>query len=248
MYDLKANHRSLRFGYFAAPEQVYGRNIPKKLTFTCLSHDIVIHECTHALLDGLRRKFAVPTGPDVLAFHEGFADLIAILTHFSHRDSVLAAVRARGRDALGTSMLAELAVQFGHTTGGTGKAPRSAIDADPAKPTVYNAELEIHALGSVLVSAVFEAFTTIWNRRTELLFRLFGRDAVQTSTSPLTMPSELEEMLAENASKIASQFLDICIRAIDYCPVADIELGEYLRALITADRALVSDDPLGYCA
>jgi hypothetical protein len=244
LYDPQS--RTLRFGYFAASQEVYGRNIPKTLTFTCLSHDIVMHECTHALLDGLRRKFAIPTGPDVLAFHEGFADLVAILTHFSHRGSVLAAVQARGRDALSTSMLAELAVQFGHTTGSIG-ALRSAIDADPTKPTVYNAGLETHALGSVLVSAVFEAFTVIWKRRTDPLFLLLGRDAVQASSSPLRMPSELEEMLAELASKIASQFLDICIRAIDYCPVADIELGEYLRALVTADRALITNDRFGYC-
>jgi hypothetical protein len=38
----------------------------------------------------------------------------------------------------------------------------------------------------------------------------------------------------------------MCIRAIDYCPAVDIELGEFLRAVITADRALVPDDPWGY--
>jgi hypothetical protein len=57
---------------------------------------------------------------------------------------------------------------------------------------------------------------------------------------------ELADILASEASKLASQFLSICIRAIDYCPPIDLHLGEYLRALITADYDLVPDDPVGY--
>jgi hypothetical protein len=45
---------------------------------------------------------------------------------------------------------------------------------------------------------------------------------------------------------IAGHCLEICIRALDYCPPVDITFGEYLRALITADRDLAPDDPLGY--
>src|SRR5688500_1201768 len=53
-------------------------------------------------------------------------------------------------------------------------------------------------------------------------------------------------MLAHPASHLASQFLSICIRAVDYCPPVDLRFGEYLRALITADRDLVPDDPWHY--
>ena len=38
----------------------------------------------------------------------------------------------------------------------------------------------------------------------------------------------------------------MCIRALDYCPPVDINFGDYLRALITADIDLVPDDDLGY--
>ena len=38
----------------------------------------------------------------------------------------------------------------------------------------------------------------------------------------------------------------MCIRAIDYCPPIDMDLGEYLRALITADTDLVADDKWCY--
>jgi hypothetical protein len=33
---------------------------------------------------------------------------------------------------------------------------------------------------------------------------------------------------------------------VDYCPPVDIAFGEYLRAVITADKDLVPDDPWGY--
>ena len=52
--------------------------------------------------------------------------------------------------------------------------------------------------------------------------------------------------LAQEASDVATRFLDICIRAIDYCPPVDVEMGEYLRALVTADAELVHDDKWGY--
>jgi hypothetical protein len=38
----------------------------------------------------------------------------------------------------------------------------------------------------------------------------------------------------------------MCIRALDYCPPVDLTFGDYLRALITADRDLVRDDARGY--
>ena len=40
--------------------------------------------------------------------------------------------------------------------------------------------------------------------------------------------------------------LEICIRALDYCPPVDITFADYLRALITADADLVGVDKYGY--
>ena len=34
---------------------------PGGMTFTCLSHDIIAHETTHAILDGMHRRFGNPT-------------------------------------------------------------------------------------------------------------------------------------------------------------------------------------------
>ena len=45
---------------------------------------------------------------------------------------------------------------------------------------------------------------------------------------------------------MAGQFLNICIRAIDYCPPADMELGEFLRAMMTADGDTERTDKWGF--
>ena len=120
----------IRFGYYRAEQEVTGRNVPGGFVFTCLSHDIVVHEVTHALLDGLRAHFLVPTGPDVAGFHEGFADLVAIFQHFSYPELVRAAVR-HSRGVLSQSQLIMgLARQFGHTTG-SAHPLRTAIDVTP---------------------------------------------------------------------------------------------------------------------
>ena len=236
----------LKFGYFAADSEVQGRNRPNGRVFTCLSHDIVVHETTHAVLDGLRTRFRLATHPDVAAFHEGFADLVAIFMHFSYREVVHAAIERSGARLEADALLVSLASQFGHTTGSNGPL-RSAIDlaglgghGEGSVGRYDQAGQEPHERGSLLVTALFEAFATILRRRTKRYLRL-------ARLRPDEVPGpELAEVLADQASTLASHFLSICIRAIDYCPPFDLRFGEYLRAVITADFDLVQDDPLGY--
>ena len=234
------------FGYFRAEHKVTGRNPPFGFVFTCLSHDIIAHEVTHALLDGLRVHYIYPSSPDMLAFHEAFADLVAIFQRFSYSQVVETAFRTVRGQLEQARLLTDLARQFGDTTGST-MPLRSAIDVlDTNGMPVhrYQAGAEAHALGSVLVAAVFEAFLTVFKRKTARYIRLATNG---TGVLPAgDIPTELRSILAEEASQLANQFLTICIRAIDYCPPVDLQLGEFLRALITADYDLVPSDPWGY--
>jgi hypothetical protein len=206
---------------------------------------------THALLDGMRKYFLrLPTNPDVSAFHEGFADIVAIFLHFSYGEVVRAAIERSAGLTVMDGLLLSVAQQFGQTMTRTNQSGplRSAIDetgfggVNPgSKPKKYvDAGQEPHALGSVLVSAIFEAFAVVFQRKTRAYRRLAG-PASEGAIRP-----ELAGILAGEASKLANQFLSICIRAIDYCPPFDLQLGEYLRALITADYDLIPDDPVGY--
>jgi hypothetical protein len=143
-------------------------------------------------------------------------------------------------------LLTDIARQFGETTGRHERALRTAIDVtgESQQPKPYHPDGEPHELGSILVSAVFEAFITVFRRKTARYIRLATNGTGKLPAGEISQ--DLQAILAAEASKLASQFLTICIRAIDYCPPIDIRLGEFLRAVITADRNLVPDDPWGY--
>ncbi len=245
-YSNEGESGAICFGYYPAPRRPTDRSLPGGYVFTCLSHDIIAHEVTHALLDGLRARFCIPSGPDVGAFHEAFADLVAIFQHFSYREVLMAAIRRCNGAVEKAELLRGLARQFGHTTDKKGPL-RTAIEADPAHPRQYDEDAlneEVHLRGSLLVSAVFEAFVTVFRRKTERTIRL------ATNGSGVLPPGEishdLQSELADSASRLAGQFLTICIRAIDYCPPVGITFGDYLQALITADYDVVPDDPWDY--
>ncbi|PTY08354.1 peptidase M4 [Opitutaceae bacterium EW11] len=233
------------FGYCRAGSNAGPRVLPHGVVFTCLSHDVIVHEMTHALLDGLRAHFALPTGHDVLAFHEGFADLVALFQHFSYPEVLRAAIRKSRGELEHAAFLTDIAVEFGRAVAG-GNALRSAVEEfrNPNSPPKLYPGRESHESGEILVRAVFEAFLTVYTRKTERYRRLASHGTGRLP--PGELPPDLQEILADRASKLASQFLSICIRAIDYCPPIDLELGEYLRALITADHELVPDDPWGF--
>lgn len=247
------DRKALLLGYFTASEKTAGFGLPHGVVFTALSHDVIAHETTHALLDGLHRRFREPTNPDVLAFHEAFADIVALFQHFTMPEALRHQIRRTRGDLGQENLLAELAIEFGQALRGGYGALRDAIGtrdkddkwiARKPLPTDYDPSKEPHALGAVLVSAVFAAFLSIYKARTADLVRL----ATQGTgvLPPGDIPVDLADRMADEASKVAGQVLTMCIRALDYCPPVDITFGDYLRALITADRDLVPDDPRGY--
>lgn len=256
--------RALLFGYFPASDTDPGTNLPGQTVFTCLSHDIIAHETTHALVDSQRDYFMEPTSRDAPAFHEAFADLVALFQHFSFKDALLEMIQRTGgliyraevpperlpattgaviqAELSTTNPLVELARQFGDAMG-MREALRSALGTPPNSRELKNL-FEPHARGSILVAAVFDAFFSVYVRRTQDLMRIARLGAATTTSNDLH--PDLANRLADEAVKTAGHFLNICIRALDYCPPVDIRFGDFLRAMITADSELVPDDPYGY--
>lgn len=245
--------KALLFGYFAAADQSQGANYPGGLVFTCLSPDIVAHETTHAILDSLHHRYMEDTNPDVAAFHEGFADIVALLQRFTFGDLVEHQLYMSGGRMDRYSVLGELATQFGEALEGNRGALRSMIgrwndkgEWIPLKPSPadYATNLEAHDRGAVLVATVFDAFQRIYAFRTRDIFRIASNG---TGVLPEgSISRDLVHRLAGEASKIAVHFLHICIRALDYCPPHDVTFGDYLRALITADLDIAPEDENGY--
>ena len=255
--------KALLLGYFKAPASDAEGLMAGSVIFTAVSHDIVAHETTHALLDGVHRRFREATNPDVFAFHEAFADIVALFQHFTLPEALTHQIAATRGDLEKQNLLGQLAVQFGEATGrygalrdyigkmvkvedknGDGGEGTERWVRRKPKQTDYDDATESHDRGAVLVAGVFEAFLQIYKRRTADLLRLASGGTGLLAEGDIS--PDLVNRLAHEASKVARHVLNICIRALDYCPPIDLVFGEYLRALITADADLVPDDKHGY--
>lgn len=227
--------QGLFFGYF--------QNKKGHTIFTCLSHDIVAHETCHALLDGLRKCYTFPSFSDQAGFHEGFSDVVALLSVFGLRNIVrnLLPETSEGSNrilkknlsvrALSKNVLFGLAKQFGKETSNFSKnALRRAVERRPYKKAMKEKPFEeCHLRGEILTSAVLNTFLQIWIKRLNTWLPNYDLDV------PL-------DRVVEDGCDAAEHLLKMVIRALDYCPVVDITFSDFLSALITADFELLPDD------
>jgi hypothetical protein len=233
-YSDSAN--GLFFGYFPSKDG-------KRIVHTCLSHEIVAHETTHALLDGLRERYTDASSAQQAGFHEGFADIVALLSILSAQSIVAKVVdlglpgAADGTlrrasvtvDALKISGLFGLAQEMGSELAGVhGNALRRSVSLPPNKEYLTSGDCdEPHRCGEVLVAAVLNAYLGIWVKRLQAL----GDE------------SKLDRSrAAEEGAQLADHLLNVCIRAIDYCPPTDILFGDFASALLTVDAELNPGD------
>jgi len=245
--------KAILFGYFSSTPADETLHMPDSLVFTCLSHDIIAHETTHAILDGIHNYYNEATNPDVLAFHEAFADIVALFQHFTFPE-VLKHQIAKTRGDLGAqNLLGQLAQEFGSAIGDYGSLRDAIGQIDEVTktwkpiepdPNDYRSVMEPHARGSILVAAVFEAFLNIYKSRVADLLRIASNGSGILPQGELH--PDLVDRLAGEASKAAGHVLNMCIRALDYCPPLDLTFGDYLRAIITADADAIRDDDRDY--
>jgi hypothetical protein len=230
----------LFFGYFP------GR---AGTVFSCLSHDVVAHETTHALLDGLRERYTDPSSPDQAGFHEGFADVVALLSVFAQRDVVDAVVdRPAGRadaaaarnlvaltdvtpKALRESVLFGLAEEMGQEMAGVrGHALRQSARMEPSAGYLGEDEFqEPHRRGEILVAAMMNAFIEVWAARLKSLGTVVKGHLDRSR-------------VIEEGANAADYLLTMAIRALDYSMPVHMEFRDYLSALLTADREIRPDD------
>ena len=227
----------LVFGYFTGSN---GKNI-----YTCLSHDVVVHETTHALIDALRKRYLDPSSPDQGAFHEGFADVVALLSVFSQRELVqrLLSPEAAGKtpqliprkflseDQLKESALFGLADEMGEELSGVrGEALRQSTKIGPTSDLLNTPEfLETHRRGEILVAAVMNAFISAWAERIE------NSGVPGQAAYPVAR-------IAEEGADIADDLATMWIRGIDYMPPVHLEFPDALSATLTADLEVRPDD------
>lgn len=234
--------RLLAFGYFPA---ISG----KEMVFSCLAHDVIVHETVHALLDGLRERYTDPSSPDQAAFHEGFADVIALLSAFSIPEVAGAALPGQGNDSIARAdlhadrlragILFGLAEQMGGELSGVRGDPlRRSVEMKPSTAYLAMEEYnEPHRRGEIFAAAMMNAFLNVWSKR------LAGLGDRTPDGAPGKGPLSRSRAMEEGALA-AGRLMKIAIRALDYAPVVDILFGDFLSAALTADHELVSDDSM----
>lgn len=235
--------RAIFFGYFTSRRGVSGSGAT---IFSCLSHDVIAHETTHAILDGLRSRFLEPSSPDQAGFHEGFSDVVALLSVFSlpgvvekilggsPADPLIAAKLLEKSRLIRTGMFG-LAEEMGQELSGVrGEALRRSITMEPGKDYLSDpVYAEEHMRGEVLVAAMLHSFVDVWLARLERV-------------GTIERGKKHRALVVEEGSRAASHLLTMAIRAIDYCPTVDLSFADYLSALLTVDREVVPDDQFEY--
>jgi hypothetical protein len=246
-YDHKA--QAVLFGYVKSREGVVR---------TCLSHDIVAHEVTHAILDGLRPSYLQPGLPDQPALHEAFADLVALLSVFEIKDVLQNQfdwLTARTVDPDRKLMLRQ------------GQLPRSAVEPESLDSTVLFAiaeqlgrvqlgerairypqplpdgswwrddpdYLKPHKRCQIVVAAVMRTLRDMWIKRLEPLIH-----------SEADEPWLDLDRTVEEGAHAANYLLGMIIRALDYLPPVDVAFEDFLDAVLVADEVVSPDDPFHY--
>lgn len=228
--------QALMFGYFPGE---------RRMVFCCLSHDIVAHETAHALLDGLRQRYTDPSSPEQGAFHEGFSDVVALLSVFAlpgivetiidlHSPDRKANQIARKNltiDSLRESFLLGLAKEMGRELPELrGDVLRRSVKLKPSRTYINEQEfLEPHRRGEIFVAAVMNAFLTVWSKRLESL----GQVA----------PGQLDRgRVVEEGAGIADYLLTMVIRALDYSPPVDLQFCDFLSAVLSSDKEINPSD------
>ncbi|MEO5852247.1 MAG: hypothetical protein ABIQ15_07015 [Nocardioides sp.] len=259
-------HNAVLFGWLPG----FGGKPP---LYTALSYDVIAHEVSHAILDGLRPRYTEPGLPDQLAFHEALADLVALLSVFSIKgvaqhlldpgklgevrfpsDAVARRIEdpdeqqkqllAGRAEMLKTSPLARLAEQIG--------GRRAA--QHPGDATVSGRYPALRRSVDIAPTATWteDAAYAEPHRRAEILVAAFMQTMVAMWAGRLT-PLRQERgggldagRVAEEGVKSAKHLLAMLLRALDYLPPIELEFADVIDSVLTADRRLAPDDDHDY--
>ena len=230
------NDQALLFGYFPGRDH---------MVYCCLSHDIVAHETTHALLDGLRERYTDPSSPEQAGFHEGFADIVALLSVFAlpqiaetiidldtpGSDRSKIASKFLTIENLRQSALLGLAKEMGAELPAIrGNVLRRSVELEPSRKYINESEFEEpHRRGEILVAAVLNAFLSVWEKRV-------------ISLGEVSRGYRDRGRVIEEGAAIADYLLTMVIRALDYAPPVHLEFCDFLSAILTSDLEINPND------
>ncbi|QCI68358.1 hypothetical protein [Phreatobacter stygius] len=236
--------RSLQFFFVDDPTK------PGKLVHTCLSPDIVAHETTHAILDGIAPDLYNATSPQSLAMHEAIADLGAVMLAVRTDRLLRQVMLETGGEMRTAEAFSRIAQQFGEALYGEGRPLRELFNrASMSKPRGLDLNAP-HDLSTVLTGALYallvDEYETI--REEDYQDKLKTEKAKRKQDGRPALTTEEKDDLRFSVSgfalfKASEKFKRIAFRALDYLPPGEIAFADYGRAMVAADTYSNPDDP-----
>lgn len=210
--------RSLQFFFFENPAE------PGKQIYTCLSPDIVAHEATHAILDGIAPDLYDATSPQALAIHEAIADIGAVMFALRSRRLREQVLKMTGGDLKKSNAFNKIAQQFGEALHGDERPLRDLFN----KQTMSTAGQEPHDLSEVLTGALYAVMVTLQG---EVIDSIVADEKV----SRLSASGRALNSAAQRLKRLA-------FRGLDYLPPGEVSFADYGRAIVAADTSSNPND------
>lgn len=234
---------SLQFFRFTDP------NEPNRRIYTCNSQDIVAHETTHALLDGIAPDLYSAISPESLAIHEAVADLGALLVSLRCRDLAAHVLSTTGGSIDDSNAFSGLAEQFGRAL----DAERGYLRNLNNDTTVHDVpDHEPHDLSTVLSGTFYTLLIkTYEDMRQQLAVNALDPHLVSAAEAAFVE----QEAVVDRADAIAGsarrdfgsdvkalfiaaeRVKRTLVRGLDYLPPGDVNFADLARAVLASDEA-----------
>lgn len=207
---------SLQFFYCPSPA---GHTV-----YTSLSHDIIVHETTHAILDGVAPDLYHATRVQSLALHEAVADLAAIVLTLLNDMVVFSLDMISGGKLDIRSELAKFAVEFGRDFAhdrlpGIPKDFLRVLDNQRTLDPDSTDLADPYEVSLVMSGAIYQAFV---NRA-----RSWGSEDLT--------PERIGE---KEIRRVRGNISRMVFRALDYLPPGEASLADFGRAMVAAHEAV----------
>ena len=206
--------RSLQFFYFPHRETA-------ARVHTALSEDIVAHESTHAILDGIAPDLYSALSPESLALHEAVADLGALSIALGTRALQNRFLATTDGDLSKWDRFRGLAQSFAE---GTARGSVFLRDLGNKLTMEEVGATEPHEMSQVLTGAMYALWQHLYESARAKLTQAYPRlSAMQAAGRVLWRTREIYERMT--------------FRALDYLPPGEATFADYARAVLAADQA-----------
>lgn len=233
---------SLQFFFFKAANNGV-------LVHTSHSQDIVAHETTHAILDGLAPDLFNAITPQSLAIHEGVADLGAVLCALRCRELSETVLKATNYSIERSSIFSGIGEQFAGALSENRDYLRNLLNNKSLDPNAAPADRvdrsEPHDLSQVLSGALYSMLLDTYEELRGVRRSPSGNHIIEPSEEEfnqrkLQRVSGVTSGIGEamKALFLAGERLKRALfRGLDYMPPGEVTFADLGRAILAADQA-----------